>query len=64
MTNKKELKIKGEGNLYKLYWENGGEVPKALSGLYTSRHEALHAASIYLQSRDGVGNAKGKSREK
>lgn len=64
MTSKKELKIKGEGNLYKLYWANGGEMPQALTGLYTSRHEAEHAASVYLQSRDGVGNAKGKSRAK
>lgn len=62
--NKKELKIEGVGGLYKLRWEKGGEMPKALSGLYTSKHEAEHAAKHYLNSRDGSKNAKGQPRAK
>lgn len=39
----KELKLKTVGPNFSVYWEGGGEVPKDLKGLYTSRGEAWYA---------------------
>ena len=38
-------------SLYEVYLEGGGEVPKVLKGLYTSRTTALKAAESYTNSR-------------
>ncbi len=37
--------------LFEIYFENGGEVPKFLSGLYTSETEAMEAVKIYLKDK-------------
>lgn len=60
----KKLMTKTEGNLFRLYWENGGEMPVALSGLYTSEKAALFAGEQYINNRDGVKNGKNNTREK
>jgi hypothetical protein len=39
----KELKFRAVGPSFSIYWEGGGEVPKALKGLYTSRGQAQAA---------------------
>jgi hypothetical protein len=52
------------GNLYKLKWDGGGEIPQALAGMYTSAHEALVAGQAYTESRRpkaGEKRAKSKS---
>ena len=45
----KELKVRLAKNtcLYELYYDNGGEVPAILKGLYTSEHVAKLAAGSY-----------------
>ena len=50
----KELKIRTrpEGNLYDIHFDNGGELPKELGGVYTSRVYAQRAINTYLIKRD------------
>lgn len=59
---KKEFKYYSEGRLFRLKWAGGGEMPKELSGLYTSFKDAEKAAEQYLAKRDGNGkdNARAK----
>lgn len=65
MSNaKKDFKFTSEGRLITIKWVGGGEIPKELSGLYTSLHEAKQAANDYLIKRDTKPNAKNVSREK
>jgi len=59
---KKELKVRSAGNLVELYYDGGGELPKELSGMYTSPTEALSAAKHYLTKRDDKPNAKANAR--
>lgn len=47
-----------QGNLVSIAWEGGGEVPKALSGLYTSKHDAAEAVEEYMTKRRTPKNAK------
>lgn len=61
---KKEFKYTSQGRLIVIKWAGGGEIPKELSGLYTSLHEAKQAANEYLIKRDTKTNAKNFSREK
>jgi len=56
--NKKEIKTYTVGNLFKLKWAGGGEIPVALSGAYTSAHNALDAAKEYLATRRNRSGAK------
>ena len=54
-TQKKELAIRiapNEGNLYEIYYENGGQVPDELTGKYTSRRVARTQIATYLHKRD------------
>ncbi len=37
--------------LFELYFENGGEVPKELTGKYTSEGSASVAADSYLRTK-------------
>lgn len=53
-----------KGNLYKLAWESGGEMPVALGGYYTSEKEAHTAGSDYIITRNGAKNAKNSTRAK
>lgn len=50
-TNTKKLVTYTQGNLYKLKWVGGGELPAALSGGYTTPAQALKAAEDYLNTR-------------
>lgn len=47
----KELVTYTTGNLYKLKWAGGGELPAVLSGAYTSEAAALAAGDKYIASR-------------
>lgn len=60
----KELVTYTIGNLYKLKWAGGGELPKALTGSYTSEAAALKAGDAYIASRPKkvTKNAKDNSR--
>lgn len=54
MTNQKELltrAVNGNTHIVELYYQGGGELPKTLSGMYTSKREALNAADLYLRGR-------------
>lgn len=61
MTAKKLLTKRSEKNkgLFELRFEHGGELPRALSGYYTSENAALSAANSYIEARDN-GTGKGK----
>ncbi len=53
---KKELKVRpsiARPPMIEVYYENGGELPAMLSGLYTSRKVAYRAINEYLRMRDG-----------
>ena len=56
IKNKKELLIRNSNgrSIYEVYYENGGELPKDLSGLYTSHSEAQKAINQYLIKRDKI----------
>ena len=46
----KELRVRlaaGQGAMHEIYYEGGGQVPEALSGLYNKVTYALHAISQY-----------------
>lgn len=48
----KSYRIVQQGRLYKVEWNNGGEVSPQLKGLYTSHIEATEAINRYeKQSR-------------
>ena len=50
----KELKVrpvKQLGTMLEIYYEGGGEVPAALSGMYTSSSVAQQAINAYLSQR-------------
>lgn len=57
----KETELVSVGNLKKIRWKDGGKVPEALSGLYTSEHSAQKAIDQYLKTRRTPTNAKAKS---
>jgi hypothetical protein len=66
----KELKIRvtqGNGSLKDIYWEGGGEVPQALSGLYTGHIAAQVAIDKYLLDKgvleDGADKRKRRTKE-
>lgn len=61
-ATKKEFKYTSEGRLFRIKWAGGGEMPKELSGLYTSLPAAKKAADEYLNKRDT--DAKGNPRKK
>lgn len=52
--NKKELIAVPIGTTpsWKLKWTNGGELPKELSGKYTSQYKAEQSAQLYLIKRN------------
>lgn len=57
MDKKKELRVRQapqSAPLYEVYFENGGELPGALTGRYTSRPDAQKAIDTYLMIRDGA----------
>lgn len=56
MSNKKNLLVRNNVGSphYKVIYEGGGELPKELTGLFTSEKEANKAISAYLQKRDKV----------
>ena len=47
--SKKTLKVKydGQQHMYRIYFEEGGTVPKELSGMYTERSRANLAIDAY-----------------
>lgn len=54
-TNKKLLVRNKVGTPhFKVIYEGGGELPKDLSGLYTSKNQAEKAIQLYLIKRDGL----------
>lgn len=50
---RKELKVGPKENtaLYRVYYDNGGELPKCLSGLFTTPEVAQNAIDNYLKNR-------------
>lgn len=60
MAEPKELQVVKEVNssLYRIKFEGGGELPKALSGRYTSTKLAQDAINNYLAQRDTKPNGK------
>lgn len=60
----KQALLKNNGYGYLVYWEDGGQVPEALSGLYTSPTEANKAIEAYLKTRRTPKNAKATNRAK
>ena len=40
------------GSLFEVYYDNGGELPKELTGQYTSTRIAKAAIDAYLAERD------------
>ena len=54
----REPELYFKGNLVAIRWVGGGEVPQALSGLYTSRTGALQAIEEYKATRRTPKNAK------
>lgn len=64
MSEKKELVKYQVGNALKIKFAGGGELPRELSGSYTSHPEADYAIARYLKKRDGEGDAKTKTRSR
>lgn len=63
MAERKELIAirQDSGPLYRIKYRNGGELPKDLTGLYTSEKKGIHAITAYLQSKGRVnGTSKSK----
>lgn len=66
----KQLETYTQGNLYKLRWNTGGEMPESLKAVWTSAGAAVKAGEHYIATRivrkpktEKVGaNGKGKSR--
>ena len=53
MAESKRLLVRPNGSgLYKVIYEGGGELPKVLSGLYTSKRQANKDIDIYLTSKN------------
>ena len=54
MGEHKELLIKAPEDClhYKVYYENGGQLPNCLTGLYTSQKEAQKAIDSYLNKKN------------
>lgn len=53
----KELRVRtrnGNPMLKEIYFENGGEVPETLSGMYTSEESANRAIDLYLSHREKI----------
>jgi len=55
---KKDMIAYFDKNIYRLKWVGGGEVSGALSGGYTSAHEALAARAAFIDNINGRANAK------
>lgn len=60
----KNLITSTKGNLYKLSWDSGGEMPAELSGWYTSEKAAHRAGNAYIAKREEAKNAKSSTRKK
>ena len=58
----KEPVINSNGYGYTISWEGGGEVPAALSGMYTSPTEAHKSIEKYMRTRRKPKNAKASDR--
>ena len=61
----KALTVYTIGNLYKLKWIGGGEIPPVLAGGYTSERAACEAGEKYIANRPpkpGEKRAKSKRR--
>ena len=52
----KEIALINVGNLIKLQFTTGGELPEELSGLFTSRYFADLAITKYLEESHGKSN--------
>ena len=49
-ANGKEVQVVPTGKgAYKIQFATGGEVPEALTGIYTSSRQALIEASLYVE---------------
>ena len=48
----KTLVVYTKGNLYKVKWTGGGEVPKVLGGAYTSTRDAQTAIDLYVAAKE------------
>lgn len=58
----KDLKVRVAFNSshYEIFFDNGGEIPKDLSGLYNSKLEADRAIRNYLISKGRYGTTTNK----
>ena len=50
-TTVKSYRLVRDVNLYRIEWEGGGQLPKALSGRYTSAKEANKAITEYEDNK-------------
>jgi len=62
MANTKALKVMNNKNgpHYVIGWEGGGEVPLALSGLYTSKGDGEKAIYSYVKGKEKPNKTKAK----
>lgn len=54
----KEYRVVKSGRLYKIEWEGGGQMAKALSGEYTSPAECHRAVAEYEKTKKPSRKAK------
>lgn len=56
VKNKKQLLIRNSNgrSVYEVYYENGGEVPVDLLGVYTSHNQAQKAIDLYLTKKNRI----------
>lgn len=56
VKNRKQLLIRNNNgrSVYEVYYENGGEVPVDLLGLYTSHKQAQKAINQYLIKKNRI----------
>jgi hypothetical protein len=59
----KQYKLIPVKNLYKIVWEGGGEIPKALKGLWPSQRRAKAAITLYETNAKRKTTASQKKRE-
>lgn len=61
MSERKEIVKVYTGNLIRLKFAGGGELPSQLSGLFTDEKAADRAIKYYLTKRDGKADAQKKT---
>lgn len=63
MSKAKNYKVVNVGPLIRIKWEGGGQMPKALSGLYTNRAELEASVAAYEAAKKPSRQAERKVKE-